>query len=158
MPRMILTSLKASLALLIVLSLSSCGAPKARQAWQEQAESFVKGYLDLHPEVAVKKGFHSYDGQVTDHSKEGIERRLAFFDRMQAGLIHVDLSSLNSEQRFEYRFIMQVIDAHIWSLRNAENWRYNVVNYEPSLDPSAYVEHNYADKAHRFNSLEMHLQ
>ncbi len=158
MPTLVKSLISAVCLMLTAVAITGCDAPKARQAWNEQADSFVSEYLRLHPEVGVKEGFHNFDGQVTDHSKQGVADRLAFFDSMQSHLIHFDLTSLNSEQRFEYRFIMQVIDSHIWELRNAETWRYNFVKYEPSLDPSAYVEHDYADKATRFAALERHIQ
>ena len=65
--------------LVLALALTSLAwAAPADDRFAQVAGDFLEGYLRTNPETATMLGDHRYDGEWSDVSRAGVERKRAF--------------------------------------------------------------------------------
>jgi Bacterial protein of unknown function (DUF885) len=127
-------------------------AAGAAAAWDRFAAEFVDGYCAAHPTWAAAAGRHEFDGQLPDFSREGLEgeaRRLSGLRRRALEIGGEGGAGLDAVRRRNRELVLTQIDGDLFWLEDAEWPARNPLFYAAALDPSLYVNREYAPASER---------
>jgi uncharacterized protein (DUF885 family) len=137
-------------------------AHAAQQTWQQQFqkasdEYFDQVYFHYAPSNATAAGFHQYDGQLEDYSRQAIEAQIAalksFETRIEA--IHPDNLNENFVPRSDREIVLATIRSQLLTLETIRPWAKNADNYSSTCAGAAFVlmERKFAPPDDRLRSL-----
>jgi uncharacterized protein (DUF885 family) len=89
-----------------------------------RAAEYLDGMLRLNPYVATYLGYHRYDALMDDFSRDGLERRVAFYRLAAADFARFDPGTLGTGAAVDLELIRTDIDSalfHLTELRSHEN-------------------------------------
>jgi uncharacterized protein (DUF885 family) len=142
---------RALLPLAVACTLAACHKAPVTPAvdWAAERTAFIEADLRASPAFAVHVGRHEYDGQVGDFSRTGLEREVA---RLKAAVLRfgaIPDSALDAPQRFERQYLLQIVEGQLFWLDTVGQPFHDPVWYMEQLDPSVYVDRDYAPLATR---------
>jgi uncharacterized protein (DUF885 family) len=121
----------------------AAAAPAAR-SWPEFVDAFIEARMKADPYFAVQAGRHEFDGQMPDWSRAALEADVAQTRRHLAELRQYDAAKLNEHRRFERDYLEWVMERQIFWDATADQPFRNPAWYLDRLDPSMYLEREYA--------------
>lgn len=137
--------------------ITSC-TKEVKNNWDDFARDFVETYFKQNPDWAVYYGRHDYDGQISDYSDKGIQERLAWYKNQKLLAQQFKDADLSEEQRIEKQNLLRVIDQNLF-ISETVRWPYNNAYYLSwQLDPSLYLEKDYAPLEQRMKGYVKYLQ
>lgn len=122
---------------------ASASAP-AGKSWPEFVDAFIEARMKADPYFAVQSGRHEFDGKMPDWSRAAIEADIAQTRRFRDELRAYDPAKLNERRRLERDYLEWVMDRQIFWDATAEQPFRNPAWYLDRLDPSMYLEREYA--------------
>jgi hypothetical protein len=123
--------------------------------WEQFVDTFLEQFLAAHPPFAVAAGRHEFDGQLPDWSASGIRSEVSRLQKARATA--ESWSDLDSRQRFERDYLVARIDAELFVLDESALPFRNPLFYADALDPSIYVNRNYAPPEERCRAFANYL-
>jgi hypothetical protein len=114
------------------------------QSWPEFVDAFIEARMKADPYFAVQAGRHEFDGKMPDWSRAAIEADIAQTRRYLDELRQHDPAKLNERRRFERDYLEWVMERQIFWDATAEQPFRNPAWYLDRLDPSMYLEREYA--------------
>lgn len=128
-------------------------APAVRDAaaWDEFVQSRLAQWFTIDPNFAVYQGAHQYDGQFSDWSEAGLDRKANFLRTLIADA--GTFSGLAPDKAFERDYMVQVAKGQLFWLEDADQPHTNPGYYIGALDPNVYVSREYADKPTRMKAM-----
>lgn len=125
-------------------------------AWDLFVEKYIEDFLAAHPAFAVGKGRHEYDGMLPDWSAEGIAREIDRLHRARQDALAFDDEDLGEQGQYQRDYLLAAIDRELFWMEKAERPFTNPYFYFDfkldSLDPSPYIDLDYAPLAERMKS------
>jgi hypothetical protein len=122
----------------------SSSAASADKTWPEFVDSFIDARMKADPYFAVQAGRHEFDGQMPDWSRAALEADVAQTRRFLEELRRYDPAKLNERRRFERDYLEWVMEQQVFWDATAEQPFRNPTWYLDRLDPSMYLEREYA--------------
>ncbi|MBC8027043.1 MAG: DUF885 family protein, partial [Steroidobacteraceae bacterium] len=119
-------------------------AAPAGKSWPEFVDAFIEARMTADPYFAVQAGRHEFDGKMPDWSRAAIEADIAQTRRFLDELRQHDAAKLNERRRFERDYLEWVMERQIFWDATAEQPFRNPAWYLDRLDPSMYLEREYA--------------
>jgi uncharacterized protein (DUF885 family) len=115
---------------LTMVSLVSCGGPSSQDAdFERVANSYIDTYLQMNPELATSLGEHRYDGRLNDYSKAGVEKAIAFDQKLLEQLSTMDPSHLNRDNKVDYMILRNQAEGEIFQLQELREYEWNPLVY-----------------------------
>ena len=119
-------------------------AAPAGKSWPEFVDVFIEARMKADPYFAVYSGRHEFDGKMPDWSRAAIEADVAQTRRFLDELRQYDPAKLNERRRLERDYLEWVMERQIFWDATAEQPFHNPAWYLDRLDPSMYLEREYA--------------
>jgi hypothetical protein len=116
----------------------------ADKGWPEFVDTFIEATMKSDPYFAVQSGRHEFDGQMPDWSRAALEANVAQTRRFLEELRAFDPATLNARRKFERDYLEWVMDRQLFWDETAEQPYRNPTWYLDRLDPSMYLEREYA--------------
>ena len=143
---------------LVVSLLVGCARAPAPLDWAAQREAFLEAQFEANPGFAVYQGRHEFDGRLADFSAAGLARDTQRLQDARAAFAALSAEALDESQRFERDYLLHVIDRELfWRVEARTPWT-NPVAYLESLDPSPYLERDYAPLPQRLAAYSRFLR
>jgi len=140
----------AGLLSLLVLALAACSqsGPSVSRGGNERfakyVDDFTESYLQAHQDFAVNAGRHEFDGQIPATSAAGIAAEIERLRGERRKAVAFFESNLSAEERFQRDYVVAVIDKDLYWLDAARRPFWNPAFYVDVLEPSPYIQRNYA--------------
>ena len=107
--------------------------------WNELVDNFFDDFFKLNPTQATAAGFHQHDSELEDYSRQGIEHQIAFAKDYLGRVKGFDTQSLSSEERQDYRMLVNDLESTLLELEDIRSWEKNPDHYSSGLTQSAFV-------------------
>ncbi len=124
--------------------------------WELFVEAYIEDFLTAHPAFAVGKGRHEFDGLLPDWSAEGIAREIARLHQAREDALAFSAEELGEQGQFQRDYLLAAIDRELFWMEKAERPFTNPYFYFDFkldfLDPSAYIDLDYAPLEQRMKS------
>ncbi len=114
------------------------------RSWPEFVDAFIEARMKADPYFAVQAGRHEFDGKMPDWSRAALETDIAQTRRYLDELRQRDAARLVGRRRFERDYLEWVMERQIFWDATAEQPFRNPAWYLDRLDPSMYLEREYA--------------
>jgi uncharacterized protein (DUF885 family) len=135
----ILLTLTTSHSLVGQATVTTESKTQASSDWNRLVDGFFDQYFKLHPTQATAAGFHQYDSDLEDYSRQGIDSQTAFANDYLRRLESFDSSPLLLEQRQDYQLVVNHLKSTLLELENIRSWEKNPDRYSSGLTESAFV-------------------
>ena len=155
-------------ALCLTMMVAACGSqpgPAATAAnavqWPAVRDEIVEDYLKAHPNFAVVKGRHEFDGQLPDWSAAGIAAEIKRLHAAKDRLTAVPDREVEAPARLERDILIARMDRDLFWLETAEAPFVNPAFYFDwidNLDPSPYLTRTYAPLNVRMRAYTKYVQ
>jgi uncharacterized protein (DUF885 family) len=117
------------------------------------AEEFVKGYLNAHPLLATRLGFHEYDGRADDFSRLALDAELQRLRRFDDRLRKFEPEELNARNGIDLRILQSAIANELFEFQDVHKFERNPMTYAHCADLNIYIARNFASLDDRVRSL-----
>jgi hypothetical protein len=120
------------------------GAAAPGKSWPEFVDAFIEARMKSDPYFAVQAGRHEFDGQMPQWGRAALDADVEQTRRHLAELRQYDPAKLNDRRRLEREYLEWVMRRQIfWDVTAEQPFR-NPAWYLDRLDPSMYLEREYA--------------
>lgn len=118
-------------------------------------EYFSEVTFKYGPTTGTLMGFHQYDSQLEDFSREGIDREIAALKEFEAKFDAVDESKLDLSTQGDLELVRNDIRGTLLTLEMVRGWEKNPDNYSSGIANSAFslMERKFAPADDRLRSL-----
>lgn len=140
----------AGLLSLLVIALAACSqggsgaSASGNDRWVKYVADFTESYFKAHQDFAVNAGRHEFDGQMPATSAAGIAAEIERLRDERRKAVGFFESNLSAEERLQRDYVVAVIDRDLFWLAAARQPFWNPAFYVNALEPSPYIERNYA--------------
>jgi len=130
--------------------------------WKQQFqkvsdEYFDQVYFHYNPTTGTQVGYHQYDAQLEDYSRQSIDAQIAALKSFEAriGAIHPDADPANFVPRSDREIVLANIRSTLLTLETIRPWEKNADNYSSTCANGAFVlmERKFASPDERLRSL-----
>ena len=145
-----------------VFMASTMTADAAKENWKQQFrkvsdEYFDQVYFHYAPTNGTQVGYHQYDAQLEDYSRENIDAEIAalkVFEKRIAA-IHSDPATLDLTTRGDREMVLGNIRSELLTLETIRPWEKNADEYSGTCANGAFVlmERKFAPPDERLRSL-----
>ena len=124
-------------------------------AWNHLVDAFFADFFQLNPTQGTSAGFHQYDSELEDFSRDGIQKQIALANKYLRTLGAFDVRSLSPEERQDYRLLVNDLKSSLLELEDIRGWEKNPDRYSSGLTQSAFVimSRKFAPPEERLRSL-----
>jgi uncharacterized protein (DUF885 family) len=122
-------------------------------AFQKISDEYIKGYLDMRPQLGVALGFHEYDKNISDYSKASLDKevtRLKYYDSLLASF---DTASLSKKMFIDFRILQSSVKNELFNFNDLKTYTNNPMTYAGAVDMNSYVKRNFAPLEDRLQSI-----
>lgn len=133
-------------------------AASTTQRWDRLVDGFLEDYFAVLPAAAVSVGRHDFDGQIPDLSAAGIQRQVQVLDGYRARARAVPPQGLDRDRRFERELMIWYLGRRLFWIQAADWPRANPMFYRGAVNPSVYLNRDYAPLAQRMVALTRLLE
>jgi uncharacterized protein (DUF885 family) len=107
--------------------------------WNQLADRFFDDFFKLNPTQATAAGFHQFDSDLEDPSRQGIQNQIAFARSYLNRLSAFDSKSLSIEERQDYELLLNNLKSTLLELEDIRDWEKNPDHYSSELTQSAFA-------------------
>ena len=147
---------------MVLICMSTTTSYAATPDWKEQFarvsdEYFDQAYFHYAPTAGTQVGFHQYDSQLEDYSRNSIDAEIAalkgFEQRIEA--IHPDVSAADFVPRSDREIVLASIRSQLLTLETIRPWEKDADVYSSTCADAAFVlmERKFAPPNDRLRSL-----
>lgn len=134
----------------------------ASQAAAARWDAFVAGFMDAYfeviPSAGVSVGRHEYDGLIPELDAAGIASRVALLRDYRQRARQFDGEVLDRDRRFERDLMIWYLGRRLFWVESAGRPQSNPMFYRGAINPSTYLDREYAPLAVRQLALTRLLQ
>ncbi len=133
----------------------------AVESWDKFVTRQIEAHMNAHPQLAVMKGRHEFDGQLPDWSKAAIEREVSRLHKARDEALAFADEQMTAEQLYQREYLVATIDQDLFWVEKAR-WPFRNPEYyfgwlSDSLDPSPYIALDYASPEQRMRAFVRYL-
>lgn len=131
------------------------------ESWEKFVTRQIEAHMDAHPQLAVMKGRHEFDGQLPDWSRANIEREVSRLHKARDEALAFADEEMTTEQLYQREYLVATIDQDLFWVEKAR-WPFRNPEYyfgwlSDSLDPSPYIALDYASPEQRMRAFVRYL-
>lgn len=117
--------------------------------WQPAVDAFIAGFFQRFPTFGAGAGKHEFDGKLPDWSPEGIKASTDWLQAQRDSIAAFKDAAAGSDgldpsQQYQRDYVLAVIDAQLFWLRDSGFVHNNPAFYAGDLSPSMYLTRPYA--------------
>jgi uncharacterized protein (DUF885 family) len=153
---------RLTLFVIVLICMSTTTSYAASPDWKDQFarvsdEYFDQAYFHYAPSAGTQVGFHQYDSQLEDYSRQSIDAEIAalkgFEQRIEA--IHPDDSAADFVPRSDREIVLANIRSQLLTLETIRPWEKDADIYSSTCADAAFVlmERKFAPPNDRLRSL-----
>ncbi len=152
---MILTFALIAPLLMAQASNATGSSNETSAAWDKLVDEFFEQSFKFSPTNGTASGFHQYDSQLEDYSRQGVDDQVAFAKNFLSRLEKFDSAKLSTEQRQDYQLVVNNLKSTLLTLKTIRGWEKNPDNYSSGLTQSAFtiMSRKFAGPEDRLRSL-----
>ena len=153
---MIRTLLLSAVALLLsAASPTFAQTPSGAAEFSKLVDEYFDAFFKYNPSQGTAAGFHQYDNQLEDPSREGINAEVASIKEFQKRFEGVNAQELSPEEASDLELVKGDMNARLLALQDIRQWEKNPDVYSRGLTESVYVimARNFAPQAERLKSV-----
>ena len=135
--------------LLSITGFSACSqsedstvAEVVKAPWADFAASTVAEYYHRNPEIAVDRGLHQYDGQMSDLRPEAVAAYVAWVKKVRSEASSYD--DLEGMETFEQDYLVAAFNKEIFDAETSRYLTTSPAAYVGKLGFSVYLDREYA--------------
>lgn len=102
-------------------------------------EYFDQLYFKFKPSDGTSDGFHQYDSQLEDYSREGIDKEIKEQHRYEKNITVFDAKALSQTDAADRQIILGTIHSRLLTLEVIRPWEKNPDSYSGGIANSVYV-------------------
>jgi uncharacterized protein (DUF885 family) len=151
-----LTLLALGACMSTILSAQSAGNPAIQQQFQKVSdEYFDKVYFPNQPTVGTLTGYHQYDTQLEDYSRQKIDRNIADLVYFERRIESIPAAGLDETTRGDREMVLSNIRSTLLALDTIRSWEKNPDAYSGGVSNAAFslMERKFAPPNERLRSL-----
>ena len=141
---------------LILSATNTIAAPSTNTNFTRLANAYLDTYyFPFNPTTATLSGIHTYDNQLEDYSKAGINRTVAMLKKFDARLNKINPAQLDEHTQGDYALVRNDIRSQLLTLQTIRPWEKNPDVYSSGITMSAFVliERQFAPANDRLRAL-----
>ena len=122
-----------------ILLVVSAGMIQAQtQTWDALVDRFFdEAVSPFGPTTAVSEGFHAYDAQLEDFSKESMRKQVAVLLKYQGQFTAFPAARLNADQQADKELVLSSILSTLLELESIRMWEKNPDEYASTASSAA---------------------
>ena len=123
-------------------------------------DDYFNALLVFQPTRGTWAGYHQFDSDLEDYSRDRIEKRLAELDELARRVQGIREQVLRKDEAIDAEILEAQIDAERFDLREAQTWRRNPMFYvvKPSESIDVLIKRGYAPGRERLPSVVARLE
>ena len=112
-------------------------------------------YLPFNPTAGTSAGLHSYDSQLEDYSRAGVDRETAALQEFEKKVAAFPAAKLDEWDEGDREFLLGTIRSQLLTLETIRPWQKDPDSYSSGITNSAFtiIERNYAPAEVRLAAL-----
>ncbi len=129
-------------------------------AFAELVEQWIDATLTHRPEAATQLGFHQYDGELGDRSRESIDTRARTLRSVLSRLEAIDPAALSPAERPDYELLRRRILWELVTIEDLASWQRSPGGYLGAVGGGCHglIIRDFAPLAERARSLVSRLR
>jgi uncharacterized protein (DUF885 family) len=109
-------------------------------SWNALADDYIdQAVFALNPSAATAAGVHTYDAQLEDFSRAGIDKQIAILKKFEQRTLAFDPKSLSPMDSADREMLLGAIRGSLLSLETIRIWEKDPDSYSSSAANSVYV-------------------
>ncbi len=141
---------------------SAISVQAASKDWKKQVgkvsdEYFDQVYFHYAPTSGTQDGYHQYDAQLEDYSRQNIDAEIAALQSFEkrVAAIHPDAAAVDFVTRSDREIVLANIRSQLLTLETIRPWEKNADNYSSTCANGAFtlMERKFASPDERLRSL-----
>lgn len=114
--------------------------PVGSDAWNVLVDDFIdQAVFALNPTAATSAGIHTYDAQLEDRSRAGVEKQISVLKMFEARTDAIDPAGLSPLQAADRETLLNSIRGSLLSLQAIRSWEKDPDGYSSGAANSIYV-------------------
>ncbi|HEY1423984.1 MAG TPA: DUF885 family protein, partial [Candidatus Acidoferrum sp.] len=115
-------------------------SPAGSDAWDALVDEFIdQAMFALNPSAATAAGVHTYDSQLEDRSRAGVEKQITVLKKFEARTEAVDPAGLSPLETADRETLLNSIRGSLLSLEAIRSWEKDPDGYSSGAANSIYV-------------------
>jgi uncharacterized protein (DUF885 family) len=114
-------------------------ADRTDPRWELFVDEFFDQFFRFNPSKATDAGFHEYDGQLEDYSRQGVQNEIAFAKKYLGLLQEFHPKSWPLQDQQDHQLIVLNLKSTLLGLENIRSWEKNADLYTTGISQSAFV-------------------
>jgi uncharacterized protein (DUF885 family) len=115
-------------------------SPAGSDAWNTLVDDFIdQAVFALNPSAATAAGIHTYDAQLEDRSRAGVEKQIAVLKKFEARTEAIDATGLSALEVADRETLLNSIRGSLLSLEAIRSWEKDPDGYSSGAANSVYV-------------------
>jgi uncharacterized protein (DUF885 family) len=99
---------------------------------------WLENYFKLNPVLATQIGFHKYDDEIDNLSKNGINKQIAFCQNYLAKLDKINRNKLSRANQIDYAMLENALKSSLFNLTEVKEWQWNPLYYHSIAGGAVY--------------------
>lgn len=132
------------LLLTLGIHVQAVPAAEADRQFETLTTEYLKGHYAFRPASAVKLGWHEYDGQMPEYSRESLDKEYARLKLYDQKLAAVAVDQLPPALRIDYQILRAAIKEELFWFDGTESFERNPMTYPRAFKPSMYLTRSWA--------------
>ena len=142
----------------ILLPIESCSrGPGADEQFVALANRYLEKAMEMNPEWATYLGDHRYDHLLTDRTRAGVRRRVAFNRAYRDSLEAIDPAKLGDTNRIDYQILLNQIESSLFAMEEIREHEWNPLRYVVGDAINNLLARDFAPLRDRLRSLLQRL-
>jgi uncharacterized protein (DUF885 family) len=138
----------------------AASAPKKAEpacAIRKDLDAIVDEWLARFPNRGRSLGLHEWDGKLQDHSREGIQKTIAWLGRTKQRLDQLDAGK-DPDCILDRKLELHAVELALFELVDREEWQRNPMYYSELFSVDDYLDRDYAPLVVRVGKLVEHQE
>jgi uncharacterized protein (DUF885 family) len=126
------------------------------QTWDSLVDHFFdEAVFPFNPTEAVSEGFHAYDAQLEDFSKDSMQKQVAALLKFRGQFTAFPAARLSEDQKADRELVLSNIESTLLELNTIRMWEKNPDDYASTASYAAFaiMSRSFAPPAARLRSL-----
>lgn len=119
------------------------------------ANDFMREFFSFNPSLGTRAGFHQYDSQMEDLSRDSFQRAAASYRRLEKRLVALSTKGLTPDELADREMMLARVRAASFDIDENRWWESDPDRYSATVSDSAFVliSRNFASPEERLRAL-----
>lgn len=114
---------------ILIILLISCFNIIENKKFSQISKDFLNQYFKFYPVEATLMGYHDYDHQLNNFSKENIDKLVRYFHSTAEKIATIDTSKLSPHNKINYQILSSQLVIQLFELEQWKRWQSDAIFY-----------------------------